>query len=376
MTEPPQTTPADALGERYRRRLAEHGHESDPAQVEVVRRLQRLFDEITAEPERGGVRRWLRRITGRTPPPPRGLYLWGGVGVGKTFLMDLFFEALPVERKQRLHFYRFMQEVHALLKRGRGRRNPLDAVAERLTRRARVLCLDEFFVSDITDAMILHQLLRALFDRNLVLVTTSNIAPPDLYKDGLQRGRFLPAIALIERHTRVVRLDARTDYRLRTLEAGEVYHHPCGRAADDELARSFRAINGCADGEDAGAGGAIEVNGRDVPVVRHSRNTAWFDFKDICEGPRSPADYISIAHLYHTVLISNVPLFDRRDDAARRFIQLVDEFYDRNVKLIVSAAAAPAELYRDGRLGPEFSRAASRLGEMQSRRYLSQAHRG
>lgn len=375
MTEPPQTTPADALGERYRRRLAEHGHESDPAQVEVVRRLQCLLDEITAEPERGGVRRWLRRIAGRTPPAPRGMYLWGGVGVGKTFLMDLFFETLPIERKQRLHFYRFMQEVHALLKRAHGR-NPLETVAERLARRARVLCLDEFFVSDITDAMILHQLLRALFDRNLVLVTTSNIAPPDLYRDGLQRERFLPAIALIERHTRVVRLEARTDYRLRMLAAGEVYHHPCGRAAEDALARSFCAIGGGANGEDANAGGAIEVNGRDVPVVRHSCNTAWFDFKDICEGPRSPADYISIAHLYHTVLISNVPLFNRRDDAARRFIQLVDEFYDRNVKLIVSAAAAPAELYRDGRLGPEFSRAASRLGEMQSRRYLSQAHRG
>lgn len=375
MTEPPQTTPDAALGERYRRRLAEHGHESDPAQVEVVRRLQRLLDDITAGPERGGVWRRLRRIAGRTPPAPRGMYLWGGVGAGKTFLMDLFFETLPIERKQRLHFYRFMQEVHALLKRAHGR-NPLEAVAERLARRARVLCLDEFFVSDITDAMILHRLLRALFERNLVLVATSNIAPPDLYKDGLQRERFLPAIALIERHTRVVQLNARTDYRLRMLAAGEVYHHPCGRAAEDALARSFCAIDGCADGEDANAGGAIEVNGREVPVVRHSRNTAWFDFKDICEGPRSPADYISVAHLYHTVLISNVPLFDRRDDAARRFIQLVDEFYDRNVKLIVSAAAAPAELYRDGRLGPEFNRAASRLGEMQSRRYLSQAHRG
>lgn len=375
MTEPPQTTPDAVLGERYRRRLAEHGHESDPAQVEVVRRLQRLLDDITAGPERGGVRCWLKRITGRTPPAPRGMYLWGGVGAGKTFLMDLFFETLPIERKQRLHFYRFMQEVHALLKRAQGR-NPLEAVAERLAQRARVLCLDEFFVSDITDAMILHRLLRALFERNLVLVATSNIAPPDLYKDGLQRERFLPAIALIERHTRVVQLNARTDYRLRMLAAGEVYHHPCGRDAEDALARSFCAIDGCADGEDANAGGAIEVNGRDVPVVRHSRNTAWFDFKDICEGPRSPADYISVAHLYHTVLISNVPLFNRRDDAARRFIQLVDEFYDRNVKLIVSAAAAPAELYRDGRLGPEFNRAASRLGEMQSRRYLSQAHRG
>jgi len=374
MTETPQTTPAAALGERYRRRLAEHGHESDPAQVEVVRQLQRLHDEIAACPERGGVRRLLRRIAGRAPPPaPRGMYLWGGVGAGKTFLMDLFFETLPIERKQRLHFYRFMQEVHALLKRAHGR-NPLETVAERLARRARVLCLDEFFVSDITDAMILHRLLREMFERRLVLVTTSNIAPPDLYKGGLQRGRFLPAIALLERHTRVVHLNARTDYRLRMLAAGEVYHHPCGRAADDALARSFRAISDCADGEDAG--GAIEINGRDVPVVRHSRDTAWFDFKDICEGPRSPADYISIAHLYHSVLISNIPLFDRRDDAARRFIQLVDEFYDRNVKLIVSAAAAPAELYRDGRLAAEFSRAASRLGEMQSRRYLSQAHRG
>ena len=376
MTEPPHTTTAARLGDLYRRSLAEHGYEPDPAQIEVVGQLQRLADEIIADSNHGAWRRWLKRAAGRPATPPRGLYLWGGVGTGKTFLMDLFFDALPVRRKQRLHFYRFMQEIHALLKRERNRRNPLEAVANRLTQQTKVLCLDEFFVSDITDAMILHHLLRALFDKKLVLVTTSNIPPPKLYRDGLQRERFLPAISLIERHTRVVRLDARTDYRLRMLEAGEVYHHPCGRDAENAMAQNFCAIDGCADGANPGAGETIEVNGRDVPVVRHSCNTAWFDFKAICEGPRSPADYILIAHLYHTVLISNVPLFDQRDDMARRFIQLVDEFYDRNVKLIVSAAAAPADLYCGGRLGPEFNRTASRLSEMQSRRYLSQAHRG
>ena len=285
-------------------------------------------------------------------------------------LMDLFFDALPQARKQRLHFYRFMRQVHALLRDERGR-DPLETVAVRLARRARVLCIDEFFVSDITDAMILHHLLRALFAADVVLVTTSNLAPRELYKDGLQRARFVPAIEALEQHTRVVRLDARTDYRLRTLEAAEIYHHPCDDEAESALKRAYAAVAG-----DEGDRGRVEINGRDMAVVRRSHGVVWFTFGAICEGPRAPADYIAIAHLYHTVLISGVPSFAHRDDAARRFIQLVDELYDRNVKLILSAAAAPGDLYRAGRLGREFERTASRLIEMQGRRYLARAHRG
>ncbi len=370
MTGRPPASAARRLDERYRRHLAKHRHQSDPEQLKVVNHLQRLLDELAATD--GGVwRRWRARVAGRRATPPRGLYLWGGVGGGKTFLMDLFFDALPEARKQRTHFYRFMRQVHALL-RGEHGRDPLEAVAARLARRARVLCIDEFFVSDITDAMILHHLLRALFARGMVLVTTSNLAPRELYRDGLQRERFVPAIEALERHTRVVRLEARADYRLRTLKAGQVYHHPCGDAAESALGRAYAAI--AADGHDGR--GRIEINGRDLAVVRRSHGVVWFAFGAVCEGPRAPADYIAIAHLYHSVLISGVPSFVRRDDAARRFIQLVDELYDRNVKLIVSAAAAPDELYRAGRLAREFERTASRLIEMQSRRYLARAHRG
>ena len=357
-----------ALHERYRRYLAKHQCQSDPQQLKIVHHLQRLADDL--DDDDGVFRRWRARIAGRRDAPPRGLYLWGGVGGGKTFLMDLFFDALPHARKQRIHFYRFMRQVHALLQ-DEHRRNPLEAVAARLARRARVLCLDEFFVSDITDAMILHHLLRALFAANVVLVTTSNTAPRELYRDGLQRERFVPAIELLEKHTQVVHLDARTDYRLRTLEAGEVYHHPCDDDADEALKRAYAAIAADGDGDDH-----IEINGRDLAVVRQSHGVVWFTFGAVCEGPRAPADYIEIAHLHHTVLISGVPSFARRDDAARRFIQLVDELYDRNVKLIVSAAAAPGDLYRAGRLAREFERTTSRLIEMQSRRYLARAHRG
>jgi cell division protein ZapE len=306
---------------------------------------------------------------------PRGVYLWGGVGRGKTLLMDLFFSSVrdapggpPAERS---HFYHFMRDIHSQLAAVKQLERPLDAVAARVAARARVICLDEFFVADIADAMILSALFESLFGRGVALVATSNLRPEDLYQDGLQRQRFLPAIAMIQANLDVVRLDGGIDYRLRRLEQAPTYldsNHPGTKAA---LTARFASLGG-----DASGPAVLTIEGRPLPAVNCAAGTVWFDFCELCGGPRSQMDYIEIARLYHTVFIEDIPLFDADDDdAARRFIMLIDEFYDRGVKIVVSAAAGPAALYRGERLRAEFERAASRLVEMQTQAYLAGQHR-
>jgi cell division protein ZapE len=309
----------------------------------------------------------------RARAPLRGLYLWGGVGRGKTFLVDEFFAGLPVPGKRREHFHRFMQDVHARLRRHRDRPSPLEQVAADVAEEARLLCIDEFVVNDVADAMILATLLAALFRRGVTLVATSNLPPAALYAGGLQRERFLPAIALIERHCRVVELAAGQDYRLRELERATLWLGPGVAGVDARLEAEFDRLTGGAGERDA----RIQVAGRAVRARRRAEDVVWFEFRELCEGPRAAADYIEIARCYHAVFLSGVPVMDARaDDAARRFVTLVDEFYDRGVKLVLSAAAdAPGELYRGERLAFEFRRAASRLHEMQGRDYLARPHR-
>jgi cell division protein ZapE len=315
------------------------------------------------------------RLRGRAPSPTRtpvrGLYLWGGVGRGKTYLMDIFFHALPLDGKLRLHFHRFMKRVHDELKALRDRQDPLPLVAERLTENTRIICLDEFFVSDITDAMLLGGLLKALFERGVTLVTTSNIPPDELYRDGLQRARFLPAIELLKTHLEVFRMDGGVDYRLRYLDSVALYHTPLGETADDALLEAFEHVSP----EPGTAGGKLEIEGRRIATRRQGDGVVWFDFATLCEGPRSQNDYIEIARLFHTVVLSDIPVLDRdREDPARRFLNLVDEFYDRHVKLILSAAVPIELLYQGERLSFEYRRTVSRLIEMQSHDYLAREH--
>jgi cell division protein ZapE len=342
--------------------------DSDPAQREAARRLDALAAALQADRPRGFLRLHWRRSA------PRGLYLWGGVGRGKTLLMDLFFAALGTAGNiaRRDHFYHFMREVHAELGRIKQRREPLDIVAERLAERVRVICLDEFFVSDIGDAMILAALLDGLFERGVTLVTTSNVPPQGLYKDGLQRQRFLPAIESLGKHLDVIHLDGGVDYRLRQLEQAPTYLDSNRDDAAAALAERFAMLAGGATQSPA----ELSIEGRVLHAVALAKDIAWFEFKELCDGPRSQNDYIELARLFHTIVIAHIPRFDVLDEnAARRFIMLIDELYDRGVKIVVSAAAAPAELYRGERLRFEFERAASRLMEMQSQQYLAGEHR-
>lgn len=363
--------------QRYQADLDRPGFVRDPAQAAAVELLDDLYRRLAMAESEARVRGLVQRVLGalrRSGPaePVTGLYFWGGVGRGKTYLMDMFFESLPFERKLRAHFHHFMQRVHRELRALSGEKNPLDRVAQRLAQETRVICFDEFYVSDITDAMILGGLFQRLFEQGVTLVATSNIVPDDLYRDGLQRQRFLPAIALIKRHTRVVNVDGGVDYRLRTLEQAELYHWPLDDAAESSLADSFHALAP----EPGQADTVLEVEGRDIAVRWLADDVAWFDFAALCDGPRSQNDYIELARRFHAVLVSDIPrLGGASDDQARRFINLVDEFYDRNVKLMVSAAVPLRELYSGGRLGFEFERTRSRLLEMQSREYLARPHR-
>jgi cell division protein ZapE len=360
-----------ALVDLYRRQLRDCGLTEDPEQAAAVDRLAEVGEGLVAAGPRRG-RTWLGRLRTDRRPAARGLYLWGDVGRGKTWLLDLFFHALPFEDKRRWHFHRFMQAVHAELGGLKGTADPMTRVAARLMGGARVLCLDEFVVTDIGDAMLLAQLLRALVDQGVTLVTTSNAEPDALYQDGIQRASFLPAIDLLKRHTRVVRLRGDTDYRLRYLEQVPIYLTPAGPEADARLGDEFRRLAP----DTAERDGVLEVHGRPVRFRRRADDCAWFDFEALCGPPRSQTDYIELARCHHTVVLSGVPVLDgSADDKARRFVHLVDEFYDRNVKLILSAAAPPERLYCGERLAFEFRRTASRLQEMQSRDYLGRPHR-
>ncbi|GAB2878508.1 cell division protein ZapE [Microbulbifer echini] len=360
--------------ERYESDLQRPDFIEDLSQRAAVQELQDLHLRLVARGERGFVANMLARLRRTDTGPERGIYFWGGVGRGKTYLMDAFYESLPFAQKQRTHFHRFMRQVHGDLKEYAGEKNPLEKVADKIAGRARVLCFDEFFVSDIADAMILAGLLEALFRRGVALVATSNIEPEGLYKDGLQRARFLPAIKLLQRHTKVVNVDGGTDYRLRTLELLELYHAPLDREADENLSRSFARLS--VDGSEMRNNVELQVEGRPIRALKVADDVAWFDFVDLCDGPRSQNDYIELAREFQTVLLAAVPRFDERMDAqARRFINLVDEFYDRCVKLVISAEAPAEELYAGQHLRFEFERTVSRLLEMQSREYLERAHR-
>lgn len=370
---------------RYHADLERDDFQYDAAQAQAVEHLQRLYDDLLAKPSPpsrdaspgSGLASRVAGLFGkrapREPDEPvvpsiRGLYFWGGVGRGKTYLVDAFYESLPFPEKMRTHFHRFMQRVHNELEHYKGERNPLRLIAAKFAAEARVICFDEFFVKDITDAMILANLLEALFERGVVLVATSNIVPGELYKDGLQRARFLPAIDLLERHCEVVNVDSGIDYRLRALQRAEIFHSPLDEAAEAELARSFREIAG----QDGEADVPLEVNHRMLHARRLHDDVVWFEFMELCDGPRSQNDYIELAREFHAVLVSNVTRMNgATDDQARRFINMVDEFYDRGVKLLMSAEVPAERLYRDGRLEFEFQRTLSRLQEMQSREYLA-----
>lgn len=360
--------------QRYQADLLEADFSHDPAQEQAVLLLQDVYERLMAQSNASGgvLQGFLRRWRKEPPEPVVGLYLWGGVGRGKTYLVDAFFDCLPFKRKLRVHFHRFMQRVHAELATLEGEKNPLEIVAERLADEARVICFDEFFVTDIGDAMILAGLMEGLFSRGVTLVATSNIEPANLYENGLQRQRFLPAIALVEKHTRVVNVDAGTDYRLRTLQQAELYHFPLDEGADRSLEDSFVRLAP----EPGKHWERIEINQRFLTCRRIADDVVWFDFKELCDGPRSPSDYIELARIFHAVLISGVPEFvPELNDQARRFVNLVDEFYDRNVKLVLAAAKPLLELYQDGQLEFEFQRTVSRLQEMQSYEYLAREHK-
>jgi cell division protein ZapE len=365
------TQNTDVLGALYAGEIAKRGFSADPAQLAAVRQLERLRAELAEAAAAPLGRRILRGLTSNGGAP-RGVYLWGGVGRGKTWLMDLFYASLTLAAKRRTHFYRFMQEVHADLKRLKGMQSPLDGVADKIARKARVVCFDELFVSDIADAMILAGLFTALTGRGVALVFTSNVKPKDLYRNGLQRDRFLPTIALIEKHCEIVNVDGGVDYRLRQLTAAPIYLE----SGDADTQQRLEALFDDLSDEDVESDGTISVHGRKIKVKRESENVIWFEFAALCEGPRSPADYVAIASEYQSVIVANVPVFGvDADNAARRFISVIDEFYDRGVKVVISAAAAPAELYRGEKLKFEFQRTASRLMEMQSEEYLARAHR-
>lgn len=358
------------IREAYKESLHRDGHVKDSAQLDVIARFEDLQARLLAQrPRKGGLRTMFFRSEPREIV--RGLYIWGGVGRGKTFLMDLFFENLPIEQKRRIHFHRMMHDVHKRMKTLSFVEDPLDKIAASIAQDTRVLCFDEFFVSDIGDAMILGRLLEGLFSRGVTLVTTSNARPDDLYKEGLQRQRFLPAIRLLNSYTDVINMDGGTDYRLRILQKAGTYLTPDDDKAAERLNYFFNETASTQVATDID----LDINGRDIRARRCAKGIAWFRFTDICDGPRSQADYIEIARWYPSVIISGVPQFDAlRDDQARRFISLVDEFYDRRVKLILSADVDVADLYTGSRLSFEFSRTLSRLVEMQSTEYLALPH--
>ncbi len=358
--------------EKYQSDLNSDNFTYDDAQCAAVKELQRLYDELVNR--QTDAKRSLGRWLPWTKPPAnkiKGIYFWGGVGRGKTYLVDTFFDCLPFEKKMRVHFHRFMHRVHQELSSLDKQSDPLKVVAQRFADETQIICFDEFFVSDITDAMILGTLMEALFAHGIVLVATSNIEPHNLYKNGLQRARFLPAIKLIEENTRIVNVDSGVDYRLRTLTKAEIYHYPLDQQAENNLAEYFYQL-----ARDSGVKETvIEINNRQLPALYEGDSVVMFSFDALCNTPRSQSDYMEISRCYNTVLLSGVRCMDsRHDDIARRFIAMVDEFYERNVKLIISAETAAEFLYRDGRLEFEFRRCLSRLVEMQSVSYLKAAH--
>lgn len=364
--------------QRYQEDLARGLLLPDEAQARAIVHVQRVYDDVMAAQGRASGRTLWRRLTdvlgGKPAGPVTGIYFYGGVGRGKTYIMDTFYECLPLACKQRTHFHRFMQMVHGRLTALKGRKNPLEQVAADIADTAQVLCFDEFFVSDIGDAMILGRLLEHLLEAGVVLIATSNIHPDGLYANGLQRERFLPAIALLHKHTDIIELDGGVDYRLRALKQACLYFSPLGNEAEQALEQAFFGL--APEHADSQMGGEIGVLGRPLPVRRVADDVVWFDFDDLCDGARSAYDYIELAKVYHAVVLGNVPQMDAaQDDVARRFVSLVDELYDRHVKLILSAAVPLTDLYIGQGLAFVFERTRSRLLEMQSEDYLAREHR-
>jgi len=355
--------------ERYERALTRPGFERDPAQRAAAEHLDGIYRALTAAPAKP--RRWWPFGGARdTQTAPKGLYLWGTVGRGKTLLVDLFYDCLPPALRRRQHFHSFMREVHAELKKLKQVQDPLQVIAKKWASSLKVLCLDEFHVTDITDAMLLARLLEVLFDRGVVLVTTSNDAPDELYRGGLQRERFLPAIALLKERLSVLELGGATDYRLRTLEQAAVYYVPDDARARAALRAQFEALT-----QQAPVAGSTDIEERALPVLGNVDGVLWCEFEALCGSPRGTLDYIELGRCFHTLMLSGVPVMgEDRNDAARRFVNLLDELYDRNVNLLISAAAAPAGLYGGQRLAAIFRRTISRLTEMQSHEYLARPH--
>lgn len=352
--------------QHYEQALRDPAFSSDPAQARAVDALQRIYEALIDTPPRALFGRYHGGWT-----PVRGLYLWGGVGRGKTFLMDAFFAALPFTRKRRDHFHRFMLDIHARRRQHPDTPDPLRRVADEIALESRVLCFDEFFVGDIADAMILSRLFERLFERGVTLVATSNVEPSRLYENGLQRAHFLPFIDVLQQHVDILAVAGDTDYRLRALTRAEIYHHPCDAQAESNLERWFAELAPEAGRIDA----ALNIHDRVLHTRRLADGVAWFDFAQLCETPRSAADYVEIARTHHTVLLSRIPQMGVYDeDAARRFVHLVDAFYDRNVKLILAAQVSQTELYGGEKSRFEFARTLSRLTEMQSREYLARPH--
>ncbi len=352
----------------YEDTLEQRGFQADAAQRLAVERLQKLYEELVAfKAKRNNA---LKKLINR-PDPPRGVYLWGGVGRGKSFLMDSFYSVVPLRRKTRIHFHEFMRAVHRELDELKGIQDPLEQVAANIAQRYRLICFDEFHVSDIADAMILYRLVKALFDAGVVFVMTSNYAPDHLYPDGLHRDRVLPAIALLNASLDVLNVDSGVDYRRRVLEQVDAYRTPLGPDTDAALTQAFNAIAEMGD-EDP----VLHIEAREIRALRRAGGVVWFDFNTLCGGPRSQNDYLEIASRFHTVILSGVPRMGAgMSSEARRFTWLIDVFYDHRIKLIISAEVAPDELYTTGLLANEFHRTVSRITEMQSLDYLQTERR-
>ena len=354
--------------EFHQHALSQRGFKSDQAQIRAVERLQTCYDQWIAYKSQRSSR--LRRLVNR-PEVPRGVYLWGGVGRGKSFVMDGFYSVVPVVRKTRLHFHEFMRGVHRQLDQMKGIADPLDAVAARIAKKYRLICFDEFHVSDIADAMILHNLLRALFDNRVSFVMTSNYAPDRLYPDGLHRDRMLPTIDLLKQRLDVLNLDAGTDYRKRAMRQVAVYHTPLGAATDRALRHAFAEV-----AETADEIAHIHIEAREFSALRRAGGAIWFDFATLCGGPRSQNDYLEIASRFHTVILSGIPRMSASmASEARRFTWLIDVFYDQKVKLLMAAEVEPEHLFTEGTLAHEFNRTVSRIIEMRSAEYMEAERR-
>ncbi len=348
----------------YQAELTARGYSADPAQLRAVQALDTCAHEWNHF--KGQRSNAFKKLI-HHPPIPRGVYMYGGVGRGKSFLMDLFYNAVPLKRKTRLHFHEFMREVHRELSAMQGTANPLDVLAKRISNKFKLICFDEFHVSDITDAMILYRLLSALLDNNVGLITTSNFKPDDLYPNGLHRDRFLPAIALLNSRLQVINVDNGTDYRGLTLEQLELYHTPLNEASAAAMLDAFERLAETHDEEPV-----LQIEARRIVAQRKAGGLVWFDFKTLCGGPRSQNDYLELASQFHTVLLSDVPQMQpRMSSEARRFTWLVDVLYDRRVKLILSAAVPAEQLYTEGLMSNEFARTVSRLNEMRTREFLA-----